>query len=158
MPRSALARETLICGHVRSAPLTVSERRLTNGTLSCYVFGKFIGSCQTTLGHKLSQGSMMFLRRSGVVSRLIRGPRIVYPLRYSLYGGSPVEFSLGFVSLNITPHFYKYVSATCKVWRHFDAPKRVFPQNPNLWSRAFCLFDCLRTTVDRWSFFLVCVW
>ena len=80
MPRSAFSRETLICGHARSAPLTVSERWLANGFFSWYMFGKLIGSFQTTLGHKLSQDSMMFLRRRGVVSRLIRGPLIVYPL------------------------------------------------------------------------------
>jgi len=80
MPRSAFSRETLICGHARSEPLTFSERRLNNGVFSWYVFCKFIGSCQTTLGHKLCHYSMLFLRRSGVALRLIRGPRIIYPL------------------------------------------------------------------------------
>ena len=48
--------------------------------------------------------------------------------------------------------------ATCKFWRYPDASKRGFPRNPDLWARAVCPFDFLRSTVDQWNFLLVCVW
>ena len=69
-----------------------------------------------------------------------------------------MDFCLGLGPFNIPPHFPTYFRATCKIWTYSDAPKRVFPRNPDLWARTFCPFDCLRTTVDQWSFLLVCVW
>ena len=75
------------------------------------------------------------------VSRLIRGPRIVYPLRFFSGGGSSEELSIGFVSCNITAHIYTGVRDTCKVLRHSDSTKRVFRRNPNSWSASLTFFE-----------------
>ena len=74
----------------------------------------------------------------------------------SAKGGQTWELDFG--SFNIPPHFHTYVRAPCKFWRYSNAPKRSFPRNPDLWAHAVYPFDFLRTTIDQWTFHLVCVW